>query len=123
MKRTAISRRPSKRKQAFDAEYAKVLPEVLARRCQFVSYVVASEARTIDGRLVLREMGGYYIVDNDGSIERCAGRELGHHAKGRKAADANDPRNLRCLCVKHHDYVHAHSRFSRQVGLMVSRVS
>lgn len=105
MKRSEISRRPSKAKQAFDAEYAAVLPSVLARGCEFWAYANASEAEFVLAPLM------------------CEGRQVGHHAAGRKVADANDPMNLRCLCDGHHRYVHAHSRWSREVGLMLSRIS
>lgn len=101
MKRTPITRRPSKAKQRFDAEYAAVLPSVLARGCEFQVYI--------------DEPNGHYEV--------CVGRLVGHHAKGRRAKDANDPRNLRCLCDHHHTYVHAHPRWARDVGLMLSRIS
>lgn len=106
MKRTAISRRPSKAKRDFDAEYAAVLPSVLARGCEFTHYALRPE-----------EPGpglGYYT---------CRGGRRGHHAKGRRAKDANDPANLRCLCDFHHEYVHAHPRWAREVGLMLSRIS
>lgn len=108
MKRTAITRRPSKRKQAFDAEYAKVLPEVLARGCEFATYALPSDPNL------------NVIHPWDWA---CEGRQLGHHAKGRRVADANDPANLRCLCDKHHRFVHAHGDWSRAVGLMISRVA
>lgn len=121
MKRTPISSRPSKRKQAFDAEYAKVLPEVLGRGCEFVTYVLAFQ-RSLTGPLEIWD-GGFCFVDSDGSIEACSGPLIGHHAKGRRSVDANDPFNLRCLCDKHHRYVHANSRWSREVGLMISRIS
>jgi len=107
VRRTALSSRPSKAKRDFDAEYAAVLPSVLIRGCQFKIYAMAS---TND--LVIPE-----------ADFQCAGRTLGHHAKGRRARDANDLANLRCLCTKHHDYVHAHPRWAREVGLMVSRIS
>jgi hypothetical protein len=111
MKRTAISSRPSKAKRDFDAEYAKVLPTVLARGCQFKIYVLAAE-----------HYAAIMPVLSD-AIFQCDGRLLGHHAKGRRARDANLLSNLRCLCTKHHDYVHAHPRWAREVGLMVSRTS
>ncbi len=105
MKRTQLSRRPSKAKRDFDAEYAAVLPSVLARGCEFEKYG--------------------FRVDMDLTLEEweCGGRDLGHHAKGRRAKDANAPENLRCLCDKHHRYVHANGRWSREVGLMLSRVA
>ena len=107
MKRTAISRRPSKAKRDFDAEYAAVLPRVLVRGCQFRIYASASE-------------NNFIVPEVD---FQCSGRTLGHHAKGRRARDANELANLRCLCEKHHVYVHANSRWAREVGLMVSRIS
>jgi hypothetical protein len=93
MKRTAISRKPSARKKAFDAEYAKLLPEVLARGCEFGAHV-------------------------DDTVT-CEGRLVGHHAKGRRVADAND--YLICLCTKHHDFVHSHPQWARTNGLMLTR--
>lgn len=103
MKPTGISSRPSKAKRDFDAEYAAILPSVLARGCEFAAYVSLMPS----GRV----------------LHACSGRLLGHHAKGRRAADANDPTHLRCLCQSHHDYVHANPRWSREVGLMLSRIS
>lgn len=108
MKRTQISRRPSKRKQAFDAEYAKVLPSVLARGCEFETYWrVSPPGISVNMTIDLA----------------CDGPPRGHHAKGRSVAEANHPANLRCLCDKHHRYVHANSRWAREVGLMISRIS
>lgn len=107
MKRTQISRRPSKKKRAFDAEYAEALPEVLARGCEFETYLVEASA---------------WLYSEDNPMV-CNGRLVGHHARGRRARDANDPENLRCLCRKHHEYVHAHPRWAMEVGLMVSRIS
>ena len=107
MKRTALSRRPSKAKREFDAEYAAVLPSVLARGCEFRAYLFRSTR----------------IPPEKGFTLQCSGPERGHHAKGRRARDANDPSNLRCLCDGHHQYVHAHGRWSREVGLMLSRVA
>lgn len=95
MKRTQISRRPSKAKRDFDAEYAQLLPDLLARGCQFATYANVKTP--------------------------CEGRLVGHHAKGRRAADAND--YLICLCSEHHTFVHANPRWSREVGLMISRVA
>ena len=109
MKRTQISRRPSKRKQAFDAEYAKVLPEVLARGCEFGTFVF---------RVAAASLG--VVAPED---QACSGRLRGHHAVGRQARDANDPANLRCLCDRHHRFVHDHPAWAREVGLMVSRIS
>lgn len=107
MRRTQISRRPSKRKQAFDAEYAKVLPGVLARGCEFDAYYDDSYAKPY---------GPYDLM-------RCRGPLRGHHAAGRQVRDANDPENLRCLCDQHHIVVHANPSWAREVGLMVSRIS
>jgi hypothetical protein len=109
VRRTAITRRPSKAKRDFDAEYAAMLPEVLARGCEFTLYVMA--ASMVAGEVVL-----------DG-VPPCSQRDVGHHAKGRRARDANDPKNLICLCTAHHDYVHAHPRWARSVDLMLSRIS
>jgi len=95
MKRTAISRAPSARKKAFDAEYASLLPGVLARGCEF----------------------GKYIDDT----VSCQGRLVGHHAKGRKVRDANE--HLICLCDWHHKFVHAHPAWARTNGLMLTRTS
>ena len=96
MKRTAISRAPSARKKAFDAEYASLLPAVLARGCEFEAYI------------------------NDADLTH-SGRLVGHHAKGRQVADANE--HLICLCDKHHKFVHAHPLWARSTGLMISRTS
>ena len=103
MKRTQMSRRPSKAKRDFDAEYAAVLPSVLARGCEFERY----GSRTSPAW----------------NCTPCSGRLVGHHAKGRRSLDANSPLNLRCLCDAHHRYVHANGRWSREVGLMLSRVA
>lgn len=106
--RSAISRRPSKAKREFDAEYAAVLPSVLARGCEFGIY--ANPCMKPD-----------WAPDD---WRRCEGRLRGHHAKGRKVPDANEPQNLRCLCERHHvQMVHGHSRWAREVGLMLSRIS
>lgn len=111
MKRTQISRRPSKRKQAFDAEYAAVLPSVLARGCEFVKYVITSE------------VFGDGMEYPPGYNPQCRGRDTGHHAKGRRVRDANDPANLRCLCERHHAFVESQRAWAMQVGLLVSRIS
>lgn len=108
MKRVPIKSTPSKRKRDFDAEYAAVLPSVLARGCQFASYALPSDPNA------------NVIFPKDWA---CQGRLRGHHAKGRTARDANEPWNLRCLCDYHHVLVHAHPRWAREVGLMLSRTS
>jgi hypothetical protein len=107
LRRVPIKSTPSRRKRAFDAEYAAVLPSVLARGCEFRSYLFRSTP----------------IPPEKGYTLACQGRFRGHHAKGRRARDANDPENLRCLCDGHHDYVHDHPRWAREVGLMLSRTS
>lgn len=103
MKRTPISRRPSARKQAFDAEYAALLPGVLKRGCEFSSHASADH---FPGWA----WPGWRI---------CDGRRVGHHAKGRRVRDAND--HVICLCDKHHKIVHDHPEWARRVGLMLSR--
>jgi hypothetical protein len=104
VRKTAISSKPSKAKREFDAIYAAVLPSVLARGCEFETY---SQGR----------------FPHAG----CSGRLVGHHAMGRDLRHpeiSNDPRNLRCLCdYHHHGVVHANPRWSREVGLMLSRIS
>jgi hypothetical protein len=107
MKRTPLSRRPSQRKQAFDAEYAALLPCVLANGCQFAAYAIR-------GTLITNQTP-------KGPFPPCSGRLVGHHAKGRKAVDAND--HLICLCSEHHTFVHANPRWAREVSLMLSRTS
>jgi hypothetical protein len=107
MKRTQMSRRPSKAKREFDAEYAAVLPSVLARGCEFTIYANPC-------------MRPNWAADD---WRGCVGPLRGHHAIGRDRAFANDPENLRCLCDLHHLMVHSHPRWSREVGLMLSRVA
>jgi hypothetical protein len=98
MKRTQMSRRPSKAKRDFDAEYAAVLPGILSHGCQFERY-----------------SQGHFPHAG------CSGRLVGHHLKGRRVANAND--YVLCLCDYHHTIVHQNPRWSREVGLMLSRVA
>lgn len=107
MKRSPITRRPSKAKRDFDAEYARELPRVLARGCEFHRYA-AEHGLGLAG---------------EWPPLTCRGRLIGHHAQGRRVADANAPEKLRCLCDGHHQFVHAHPRWSREVGLMLSRTA
>ena len=113
MKRTQISRRPTQHKLEFDADYAAVLPSVLLRGCEFVKYVIVAKVFIDQEPDCIPK--GYNPV--------CSGPLRGHHARGRRVKDANDPENLRCLCDQHHAFVHANPRWSREVGLMISRVA
>lgn len=106
LRRTEFKRKPSKRKQAFDAEYAALLPGVLKRGCEFRDYT----AIIFDYPEPAWAPTGWRI---------CDGRRVGHHAKGRRVADAND--HLICLCDKHHKMVHDHPQWAREVRLMLTR--
>lgn len=107
MQRVPIKSTPTRRKRIFDAMYARILPSVLARDCEFETYAWGSTLPT-----PFEE------------IKDCQGRLRGHHARGRDLNHpeiSNAPENLRCLCERHHTYVHAHPRWARAVGLMLSR--
>jgi hypothetical protein len=109
MRKVPIKSTPSKRKRDFDAVYASILPSILARGCEFKVYATNAE--------------DIFIVPEPDF--QCSGRIRGHHAKGRNLKtpwESNAPENLRCLCDHHHTYVHAHPRWARQVGLMISRI-
>jgi hypothetical protein len=107
VKRTRISRRPSKSKLEFELELDAVRDAVITRGCEFVDYAFPC---------LLPES----IPDD---WPKCGGYLLVHHAKGRAVKDANDPVNLRCLCDRHHRFVHGNSQWAREAGLMVSRLT
>ncbi|HVE28308.1 MAG TPA: hypothetical protein VNC22_23030 [Sporichthya sp.] len=109
MERVPIKSTPTRRKRIFDEMYARILPSVLARGCEFEVHA-----------------WGNLVPVPYAEIRDCRGRLVGHHARGRNLNHpeiSNDPANLRCLCDRHHKFVHDHPRWAREVGLMLTRHS
>ena len=85
-------------------EMKRVRPEVLARGCEFRTYL--EEFPHIGAALP------EYVPIT------CAGALHAHHAVRKSQGGTNRGSNLICLCRRHHDWVHGQPEASFEMGLL-----
>lgn len=121
MKRSWITKKPTKRKVDFDAELDAMRPIIEARskgKCEadriVLAYVLASEEDPDDlhdAMISYREVGCWKRASEV------------HHRKYRRRGGTNSEDNLAHLCLAHHAWAHRHGgfgRFGNLVGLALS---
>jgi 5-methylcytosine-specific restriction endonuclease McrA len=109
MKRTAITKKKTKRLTDYDAEFAEMRAKVMfvnRGHCQASSFTFK----------VRVDQGLLWTVCGDGYSPHKATQV--HHRKYRSRGGTNAESNLIAVCTKAHDWIHAHGGFGEPANLL-----